>query len=156
MQINFKNINYLKSGNNTQRSAYSCLMKLNIFNDLKEYKPILAGTIPIGIHIKSSDLDIICNVNNIKEFTNKVEKLYSKKENFKKKAKGYLIVFSFTYENFIIEIRDEEKDVFKQNAYLHMISEYRVLTLANSEFKQKIIKLKQKGIKTEPAFGKLL
>ena len=67
MQINFENINYLESGNNTQRSAYSCLMKLNIFNELKEYKPILTGTIPIGLHIKSSDLDIICNFKNKKE-----------------------------------------------------------------------------------------
>lgn len=156
MQINFENINYLKSGNNTQRSAHSCLMKLNIFNELKEYKPILTGTIPIGINIKSSDLDIICNFKSKKEFINKVEILYEKKEAYKVKIKEISVSFSFNYENFIVEIRGEEKAVFKQNAYMHMISEYRLLKIANSEFKQKIIELKQKGIKTEPAFGKLL
>lgn len=117
---------------------------------------MLTGTLPIEINIKTSDLDIICNFKNMNEFINKVENIYGKKEAFEIKVKEKSVLCSFIYDKFRIEIRGEEKDVFKQNAYLHMIVEYRLLKLANSEFKQKIIKLKEKGYKTEPAFGLLL
>ncbi len=156
METNWKNIDYLKAGNKTQQSAYSCLKRLKVFEELKQFNPVLTGTVPIEINIDTSDLDIICNFKNKNEFINKVENIYKKEEAFKIKIKEKSVLFSFICDEFRIEIRAEEKDVFKQNAYLHMISEYRLLKLANSEFKQKIIKLKQKGYKTEPAFGLLL
>lgn len=37
-----------------------------------------------------------------------------------------------------------------------MIAEYRILKERGEDFKQKIIQLKQQGMKTEPAFGLLL
>jgi hypothetical protein len=56
----FKNIEYLKFGNERQRVAYSVLYELEIFEYLKQYNPILTGTIPIDIDLPDSDLDIIC------------------------------------------------------------------------------------------------
>ena len=156
MQTNWKDISYLKTGNKIQISAYNCLKSLNIFECLKEFDPLLTGTIPIGINIKSSDLDIICNTENKIKFVNKVEHFFSFEKEFSREIKEHSVVFSFLYQDFIIEIYGEPKDVFKQNAYLHMISEYRLLKLANAKFKQQIINLKHKGYKTEPAFGKLL
>ncbi len=58
--LNFKDITYLKEGTIRQKEAYKVLLELNIFELLKNFKPILLGTIPINIDIESSDLDIIC------------------------------------------------------------------------------------------------
>jgi hypothetical protein len=59
-------------------------------------------------------------------------------------------------EEFPIEIFGQNKPTIEQNAYRHMIAEYKILEEKGEEFKQKIIELKKQGIKTEPAFGMLL
>lgn len=66
--INWKDISYLKEGNNTQIKSYEILKRINIFEVLKDYNPILIGTIPIQINIESSDLDIVCEVENFVTF----------------------------------------------------------------------------------------
>jgi hypothetical protein len=63
---------------------------------------------------------------------------------------------NFRLEEFSIEIFGQNRPATKQNAYLHMIAEYKILQEKGEDFKQKIIKLKKQGIKTEPAFGILL
>lgn len=66
------------------------------------------------------------------------------------------IVLSFILEDLPIEIFGQNKPTIQQKAYLHMIAEYRILKEKGEDFKQKIIQLKQQGMKTEPAFGLLL
>jgi hypothetical protein len=44
-----------------QNAVFNTLTKINLFNILSAYSPILVGTIPIGINIENSDLDIILN-----------------------------------------------------------------------------------------------
>ncbi|WP_050009687.1 DUF4269 domain-containing protein [Flavobacterium sp. B17] len=60
--IDFTTINYLKTGNQKQKRAYEILTKYRIFEKLKDFSPLLAGTIPIEIDTEESDLDIICEV----------------------------------------------------------------------------------------------
>lgn len=67
-----------------------------------------------------------------------------------------LVICNFQVESFPIEIFAQNKPTTQQNAYLHMMAEYKILKEKGEEFKQKIIDLKKKGIKTEPAFGMLL
>jgi hypothetical protein len=160
--IDFTKINYLKNGNEKQKRAYEVLTRYQIFEKLKDYSPILAGTIPIEIDIEESD--IICEVDlNFEE--DFLEEVSFKKivpaetevtvENImieNEKA----IVINFRLEEFSIEIFGQNRPATKQNAYLHMIAEYKILQEKGEDFKQKIIKLKKQGIKTEPAFGILL
>ena len=65
-------------------------------------------------------------------------------------------ICNFELEGFPIEIFGQNKPVAQQNAYLHMMAEYKIIQKKGEDFKQKIIDLKKKGIKTEPAFGMLL
>ncbi|WP_343643838.1 DUF4269 domain-containing protein [Chryseobacterium sp.] len=58
----FTRIDYLKDGNERQKRAYEILTKYRVFEKLKDYSPILAGTVPIEIDIKGSDLDLIFEV----------------------------------------------------------------------------------------------
>jgi len=73
----FTNINYLKRGNIKQQNSYKVLKELDIFNVLRKFNPILVGTIPINIDIENSDLDIVCEVYDFKEFQKIVEDRYS-------------------------------------------------------------------------------
>lgn len=160
--IDFTTIDYLKTGNERQKRAYEVLTKYRIFEKLKEYSPILAGTIPIEIDIENSDLDIICEVD-----------LRSEEDFLKKMMLMKLIpadasvettvingeksiILNFMLEEFPVEIFGQNKPSTEQNAYRHMIAEYKILEEKGNDFKQKIIELKKQGIKTEPAFGMLM
>ncbi|MPS73164.1 MAG: DUF4269 domain-containing protein [Chryseobacterium sp.] len=157
--IDFTTVNYLKEGNERQKRAYEVLVKHKIFEELSDYSPLLAGTIPIEIDIEGSDLDIICEVKDSAEFEKFLIQVF---ENFDVKIKksdtdnDEFLVCNFELEEFPVEIFGQNKPVIEQNAYRHMIAEYKILEEKGKDFKQKIIELKKKGIKTEPAFGILL
>jgi hypothetical protein len=158
--IDFTTIDYLKKGNEKQKRAFEVLAKHKLFEKLKDYSPILAGTIPIEIDIEGSDLDIICEVKNESDFIEFLNQNFQDYNNFileKVTANDEKsIVLSFMLEEFPIEIFGQNKPTTEQNAYRHMIAEYKILQEKGDAFKQKIIELKKKGIKTEPAFGILL
>lgn len=157
--IDFTTIDYLKNGNEKQKRAYEILSKHRIFEKLKEYSPILAGTIPIEIDIEGSDLDIICQVKNMIQFEELLKNIFSEfdlKIEIITANEEKSIVCNFDLDEFPIEIFGQSKPTTEQNAYRHMIAEYKILQEKGENFKQKIIELKEKGIKTEPAFGVLL
>ncbi|MDR6920590.1 MULTISPECIES: DUF4269 domain-containing protein [Chryseobacterium] len=162
--IDFTGIEYLKDGNERQQRAYEVLTKYQVFPKLKPYSPVLAGTVPIGIDIESSDLDIICEVDLRFEEDFLDDIMFSRliPPDAEVKVENILIngeksiVLNFMLEEFPIEIFGQNKPSLAQNAYRHMMAEYRILRDKGEEFKQKIIELKKQGIKTEPAFGMLL
>lgn len=158
MSSKFETIEYLKFGNEIQRKSYKILKENNIFEILENYNPLLAGTIPIEIDVRKSDLDIICEVKKFDIFTKLLEKEFSKFNNFKTRFinNDSVVVCNFEIDFIEIEIYASNISSFKSNAYRHMLIEDRIINLLGDEFKEKIINLKEKGLKTEPAFAKLL
>ena len=162
--VDFTKLDYLKSGSQKQKRVYDVLTKYRIFEKLKDFSPILAGTIPIEIDIDGSDLDIICEIDLRFEEDFLDEMMFSKIVPIEVDVKvenmivnnEKCIVLSFMLEEFPIEIFGQNKPTIEQNAYRHMIAEYKILQEKGEEFKQKIIELKKKGMKTEPAFGLLM
>lgn len=160
MKIDFTNIEYLREGNERQQRAYIELTNLLIFEQLRDYNPILVGTIPIDIDLPESDLDIICHCSNHLKFADTLKLLYSSKDSFRMKISTWnelkSTIATFQSGGFEIEIFGQDCPTENQNAYRHMIIEHKVLNMKNDKFKAEIIQLKQEGLKTEPAFAKLL
>nr|WP_276169229.1 DUF4269 domain-containing protein [Zobellia alginiliquefaciens] len=158
--IDFKNIDYLKQGNSRQQSAYAVLVKHQVFEKLEKYSPLLTGTIPIEIDLPESDLDIICQCTDHREFEGFLKKHFGKEKDFSLTTATQngmdTTVAIFKLDNFEIEIFGQNLPTEKQNAYRHMIIEHRLILKKGSDFRQAIIELKSKGLKTEPAFAKLL
>lgn len=156
----WKNISYLIDGSPIQVKAYKCLTKLGILDSLAEYNPTLTGTIPIGISVKESDLDIACRFFDADRFERVVESIYGKQKGFKieqkEKAGYWVVIANFSYEGFDIEIYGSAYPVTAQNSYRHMLLEDRILKLLDDDFNKEVMKLKQAGNKTEPAFANLL
>ena len=157
---NFKSISYLKQGNPKQRCAYNTLTDLHIFEHLKEFNPILVGTIPIKIDIPKSDLDIICHCTNHHRFSQKPSHYFNTKRNYTISTYYFenskVTLASFNFKKFTIEIFGQNIPTEQQNAYKHLIIENHILKEKGSEFASKIITLKKSGLKTEPAFAQLL
>ncbi|MNI29001.1 hypothetical protein D3C73_828060 [compost metagenome] len=156
----WKSIEYLKSGTPTQMEVYQLLKKHKLLELLQDYSPILVGTVPIGIHIHSSDLDIICEVRNFEKFEEAVEAHFQHLADFsfiRRVVEGIeRVKINFTVEGWPIEIFGQNKSTHEQNGFVHMVIEDRMLKLYGMEFKEQIIKLKSKGVKTEPAFAHIL
>lgn len=138
--------------------SYTLLKKYNIIKSLSVYTPILAGTIPININIEGSDLDIICQYQDKVDFTKDIYSLFSGFEGFNiyENPKLDAVVASFFTDGFTIEIFGQNIPTQQQNAYLHMVAEYKLLKIHGEAFRQKIIDLKKQGYKTEPAFAHVL
>lgn len=160
--LDFTRIDYLKDGNERQKKAYEILTKYRVFDKLKDYSPILAGTVPIEIDIKGSDLDLIFEVD-LKYEQDFLDDLlfcqlipHDVEVEYPIVNGGKCMTLNFMLEGFPIEIFGQNKPTKQQNAYLHMMAEYKILKEKGEEFKQRIIELKKQGIKTEPAFGILL
>lgn len=156
--INFLDISYLQSGNWKQKQAYQVLTEHQIMEKLAAFTPVLAGTIPINIDIESSDLDIICYVQDKTVFTKTLTNLFQNENGFQITGNPTFqsIKANFFIADFEFEIFGQAIPVIQQNAYRHMLIEHQILLEKGEVFRQEIIRLKNKGIKTEPAFAQLL
>jgi len=152
----WKNISYLKNGSDRQQKAYRVLTDIGIMNILSAYDPILTGTIPIGIDIASSDLDIICNSSDLQKIQLLITNHFGNYVSFSDNLSDDVYVASFIADGFEIEVFAQTTPSLLQNAYRHMVVEYRLLILAGERLRDEIIRLKEEGYKTEPAFGQLL
>ncbi|MFW0737773.1 DUF4269 domain-containing protein [Flavobacterium sp. T12S277] len=158
--IDFTTIDYLKKGNHKQIEAHQILTKHKILDDLVAFDPILAGTIPLLIDIENSDLDVICYWKNKTEFVEKLNTAFGSKDNYTLREaiidRTESIIANFKIDPFEIEIFGQNIPTKEQNAYRHMVIEYQILQSKDENFRLEIIKLKQNGYKTEPAFAFLL
>lgn len=158
--IDFTNISYLKDGNEKQKMAFEVLTQFRVLEKLSDFNPILVGTIPINIDIENSDLDIVCYWEDKLNFIEKVKDLFGKKNHFTINEvlinNQESVVANFYLGTFEIEIFGQNIPTKNQNGYKHMVIEDQILRSRDENFRLEIIKLKQNGYKTEPAFGMLL
>lgn len=66
------------------------------------------------------------------------------------------VIAQFDLKGFPVEIFAQDLDPIHQNAYRHMCTEYALLQRYGDDFRHQILELKKNGVKTEPAFGRLL
>lgn len=153
----WKDITYLRKGNGIQQKTYACLQDLRILEELKNYHPIVVGTIPINLQTEQSDIDIICEVHDFSEFAQKLLQSYGKKADFQISERIVLnvprIKANFSHDGLELELFGQPVPTLQQNGFRHMIVEHRLLQMAGENAREDIRLLKKNGIKTEPAFA---
>ncbi|RAJ26339.1 DUF4269 domain-containing protein [Pedobacter cryoconitis] len=158
--MKFDSISYLATGNVRQKDAYAVLKEHLILEILQSYDPILVGTVPIAIAISSSDLDIICCYQDKKEFKKLLADSFSLFKNFSLEEKVVnnqeVVLAKLIAGDWEIEIFGQTIPTREQAGYRHMLVENKLLIEYGESFRAEIIKLKEQGYKTEPAFARLL
>ena len=66
------------------------------------------------------------------------------------------VLVRFQLEEFKVEIFGQNIPSKEQYAFRHMLIEHQILLQKGETFRQEIVKLKKKGLKTEPAFANIL
>jgi uncharacterized protein len=134
--------------------------KSNFFHNFSDFSPCISGTLPLLIHTETSDLDILFFSRNLERFKQKAKQCFKNEVDFSVKETIHQgltsLVINFNFKDLKIEFFCQDKPVYQQQANQHFLIEGRILKLLGKDFKEKIIKLKKQGIKTEPAFGQLL
>lgn len=157
MTMDFLDISYLAGGGERQRHCFDVLTRIGIMETLKPYNPVLAGSIPIGIDIPLSDLDIICQVSDMKAFADFMQENFHRYEDFNIRSLDEgAIVCGFFEDGEEIEVYGSPVPPVRTNGYRHMLTEFRLLNILGPAFKEEIVSLKQQGMRTEPAFAWLL
>lgn len=140
-----------------QREAERTLSELRIFEVLAKYHPVLTGTVPLGLDVDSSDLDIVCEAHDLDEFEQNVSRAYGWYPGFethRTESMGFpASVVNFQTTCFPIQIFAQAIPVHRQRAYRHLIVESRLLQLAGEEARAALRQLREQGMKTEPAFA---
>jgi len=147
----------LLQGTLRQRAAHRALMSLRVFDRLRPYNPVLVGTLPIAMDIEGSDLDIICAAHDLSAFAHEVTTAYGMLDGFcsrtRDRGRDLTHVARFNHDGFPVEIFGQARPVTEQNAYIHMVVEYRLLRIGGNAAREAIRGLKRDGLKTEPAFA---
>ena len=155
----FRTLDYLRTGTLRQRQAFAALTELGILETLAPFDPRLVGTIPLGVDIPTSDLDIICQVAEPDAFATLLRQVYGAMPGFelaRKRRYGHPIVLcEFTHRDFPIQVYGSPQPVERQRAWVHMLAEAHLLAGAGPEARDAIRALKLAGVKTEPAFARV-
>jgi hypothetical protein len=156
----FETLDYLRNGNERQQRALRVIEQHDLFSNLSPYDPLLAGTIPIGIDIASSDLDVLCHWKNREKFLEDMIEHFSTQQNFRLRAVNIRerdsIVVNFRLEEFEVEIFGQNRPSRDQEGFRHMVIEHKLLLKHGEELRNEVIRLKNEGMKTEPAFARAL
>lgn len=160
MSSHLDTLDHLQHGSARQRQAYATLHAHRVMELLQSYDPILVGTIPIGIDIASSDLDIICHAVDLEAFAEALHAHFAHAAGWRMRMQDQrgkqAVIANFRLDDFEVEVFAQDVPTRMQLGYRHMVVEHRLLAQHGADFRAQVIALKQQGIKTEPAFAMLL
>jgi len=158
--MDFESIDYLKNGSHLQKGVYKVLTENKVMEKLVNFQPLLVGTVPIDIAIKGSDLDIVCSFEDKQTFKEEIQEHFANYPEFSVVEKifqnEFTVIVRFVMDTFPVEIFAQNKPSEQQIAFQHMLIEHKILLIKGEEFRKEIVRLKESGIKTEPAFAQLL
>lgn len=159
---NWRDLRYLQAGGRRQRRAYAVLEELSIGTVLREFDPVLAGTVPLGIDTPTSDLDVICAVplRARARFVHLLRTHYGAHPDFRLVAATVrgreCSIATFCGGEFGVEIFGQDQPTGQQHAVRHLLVEHAVLQAGGEKWRAAVQQLRRRGLKTEPAFAALL
>lgn len=162
MTEEWNSLHYLRTGSPRQQRAYATLEASGLWRLLSAFNPVLAGTVPLGIDLASSDLDVLCEVPTVAQeaFGELLRAHFGAQPGFKLARRGIgghdTTVCSFRYEAEEIEVFGQALLVAQQHGWRHLLVERAVLAAGGEAWRKAVHALKQQGLKTEPAFARLL
>ena len=143
----------------TRRVYHEVLEELDVLQLLARYEPMVIGTPPLGIDVPTSDIDIACTADELKRFKRDAQRLFSHHAAFTVNDLHWLqtpaVKASFFVHGWEVELFCQALPIHEQWGVRHFLTEQRILELV-PHLREPIIAFKQSGLKTEPAFARLL
>lgn len=120
---------------------------------LGAHDPLLAGSLPVGLYMSNSDLDVLVGHTEWQTFSKDFfEKIKTQATNATYKLEADYALINLAYRGVPFEIYFAEKPPILQRAGRHLQIEARLIQLFPRAL-QILKKLRTQGMKTEPAFA---
>lgn len=126
---------------------------------LARFDPRIAGTLPLGVSLPGSDIDILCHA---PEANDVADCLWEAREQLaglvlrRWISGGRPLVAAFAIDRWPVEVFASPVEVDRQAGWRHFVVERRLLELAGEPLRQRVLELRRAGARTEPAFAAAL
>jgi len=141
----------------TESSTYEqAIDALRILDVLAEFDARIAGTLPIGLAVSGSDIDVICHAGDPWGFAETIWLCFGDLDSFclyQWTSSDRPVVARFTYAGWPFEIFGGSRPVGEQAGWRHFAIEKRLLDLDDGRLRRAVMALRARGQKTEPAFA---
>lgn len=133
--------------------------ELSLLTVLHEFDPCVIGTPPLGIAIKTSDIDIACSADDLTHFQNVATAKFGEFDCFQYRSSTVQnqksIIVQFHACDWDIELFCQSVPTDRQWGVRHFNVEQRLVNIEPNLISV-VLQLKQLGLKTEPAFARAL
>ena len=127
---------------------------------LAPFRPLVAGTFPLGLQVAGSDLDVLCEAPDLDAF----EAFLDAHPAWFAAGRRYRVesvapsacVAQIEVSGLPVEIFAQPVPVQRQVAFRHMVVEGRLLARGGAPLADAVRAMKAAGTKTEPAFAAVL
>jgi hypothetical protein len=135
------------------------LARTDILVQLAAFDPHVAGTPPLELDIPGSDIDILCYAPDANAFAAHLTTCFGDCIDFsihQWTGTDRPVIASFEAEGWLFEIFGQAIAVADQAGWRHFTVERRLLGLGGDKFHAALMRARQSGLKTEPAFAHCL
>lgn len=143
-----------------QQKAWTALKELNLLTELSLYRPLIAGTLPLGVETANSDLNILLQAKDLVEFCRTARQRYGVLSDFSEVITNVdglpTALIKFSYRGVPFELFAQNRKPVEQCAYRHFLAEERLLKLGGKSLRDQILEFRKLGLKTEQAFARAL
>lgn len=141
--------------------ARAILQRGSVFERLAPFDPRWVGSIPLDIHGPGADADIACTGgSDLAAFKRALEAAFPDVPGLtvsdNEHAGEASVIARLELEGLPLEIFGRRRPVETHESFVHWRAEHRILALAEDRLRADIRDAKAGGLKTEPAFAKLL
>jgi hypothetical protein len=135
------------------------LRQSRVLELLDGFDPRVVGTLPLGLAVATSDIDIVCHAPDLDAFAAILWKQYRDLRRFQMhqwRSKRRPIVARFDFGDWVFELFGDVRLVDRQPAWRHFDVERRLLRFDDGRLRAALVRLRANGQKTEPAFAAAL
>jgi hypothetical protein len=137
----------------------AAVTRLGVLETLRDFDPRVVGTLPLGLFVPGSDIDIVCHAFDPIGFAEVIWKQYQSCDGFSLYqwiSKRGPVIARFNWRGWRFEVFGEAKPVDQQRGWRHFEVERRLLVLDDGRLRDAVIRQRSLGTKTEPAFASAL
>ncbi|MFM2044729.1 MAG: hypothetical protein RLY86_3305 [Pseudomonadota bacterium] len=151
-----RNPAWMAEGSPDQARVWGVLTRHALMERLSPWPLRLAGTFPLDVAVRGSDLDLLVEVSDVAAARSRLDDLFWQEDGYKRKTDTYggvpAVVANFTCDGVLVEVFAQACPVEQQAGWLHLVAEARLLQACPAAM-DPIRRLKIGGMKTEPAFA---
>lgn len=135
-------------------------MLTQLFDALAPFEPTLVGSFPLGLQVAGSDIDVICHAAELADFERVLAAWLMARaitaHDWTRDGSRGAVSVRFDGLGTPIEVYCEKVAVLEQLGFRHLLIEGRLLTIGGAALRSRVRTLKAGGLKTEPAFARVL